>query len=155
VITMGADWNIRKAEMSDLPDIKKIADSHKRELGFVMRPVLARSIEHKELFVAVNDEGIIGFVQYHHRLDSQTTLHNIVVKPDYRESGIGQKLIEALEIESRSKNQGHILLKCPKGLPANDFYQCLGYKRVAEEQGKSRQLNIWRKTLATDAGFQT
>jgi N-acetylglutamate synthase-like GNAT family acetyltransferase len=150
---MNTDWNIRKAQMSDLQDIKKIADSHKRELGFVMRPVLARSIDHKELFVAVNGEGVIGFIQYHHRLDSQTTLHNIVVKPDYRKFGIGQKLIAALETESRSKNQGHVLLKCPKELPANDFYSHLGYERVAEEQGKSRELNIWQKTL--DAGFQT
>ena len=66
-----SDYVIRKAVDADLDEIKKIADSHKKELGFVMRPVLARSIAQEELMVAVNGVGIMGFIQYHHRRDER------------------------------------------------------------------------------------
>ena len=147
-MTLEQDWKIRKAILSDLHDIKKIADGHKQELGFVLKPVLARSIGQGELFVAVNGEGIIGFIQYHHRHDLQTTLHNIVVKPYYREAGIGKRLIEILETESSAKDQMLIQLKCPEDLPANGFYEHIGYNKVDVERGKTRRLNIWRKNLA-------
>ena len=143
------DWNIRKAEMSDLYEVKKLADSHKKELGFVLQPVLARSISQEQLFVAVNGESVIGFIQYHHRRDSQTTLHNIVVESNYRKLGIGQELTRKLETEARCKQQDFILLKCPVDLSANSFYKCIGYEKVGVQQGKARQLNIWRKGLGS------
>lgn len=146
-MTSTKDWTIRKAELADLYDVKQIADSYKQELGFILRPVLARSIDHRELLVAINGEGIIGFMQYHHRRDTQTTLHNIVVKSRYRKSGIGQKLIEFLEAESSSKEQTVIQLKCPADLEANNFYEHIGYEKVDMEKGKTRRLNIWRKIL--------
>lgn len=146
-MTSTKDWTIRKAELTDLHDVKQIADSYKQELGFILRPVLARSIDHRELFVAINGEGVIGFMQYHHRRDTQTTLHNIVVKSHYRKSGIGQKLIEFLEAESSSRAQTVIQLKCPTDLEANNFYEHIGYNKVDIERGKSRRLNIWQKKL--------
>lgn len=142
------NYFVRKAELNDLNAIKKIADNHKLELGFVMRPVLARSINQGELFVATNGNGIIGFLQYHHRRDSQTTLHNIVVETHYRKSGVGQTLISELEKESSLKDKEFIQLKCPEDLPANVFYECLGYTKINVETGKHRRLNIWQKLIA-------
>lgn len=141
------DYVIRKAVESDLDEIKKIADSHKKELGFIMRPALARSIAQEELIVAVNGVGIIGFIQYHHRRDEQTTLHNIVVVPSLRKKGIGQRLIQGLEAEAIAMDQNFILLKCPEDLDANEFYKSIGYKEVRKEAGKMRRLNIWTKDL--------
>ena len=146
-MTSTQDWTIRKAELADLDDIKHIADSYKQELGFILRPVLARSINLGGLFVAVNGEGIVGFIQYHHRRDAQTTLHNIVVESNYRKSGIGHKLIEFLEAESSLREQTMIQLKCPEDLESNAFYEHIGYKKVTVERGKTRRLNIWRKNL--------
>lgn len=148
-MTSTQDWTIRKAELADLDDIKHIADRYKQELGFILRPVLARSIDQGELFVAINGEGIVGFTQYHHRRDAQTTLHNIVVQSNYRKSGVGQKLIEFLEAESRLREQTTIQLKCPVDLEANSFYEHIGYEKVDVEKGKTRQLNIWRKILTS------
>ena len=139
--------SVRKAEMSDLSSIKKIADNHKQELGFVLEPILAKSIALGELLIAENGEGVVGFVQYHHRRDSQTTLHNIVVQAPYRKKGLGHQLIEALENEARSKDQITVRLKCPQDIPANSFYEHIGYERVEVEQGKRRQLHVWQKML--------
>jgi N-acetylglutamate synthase-like GNAT family acetyltransferase len=136
---------LRKAKREDIDAIKQLADGHRHELGFVRRPALLEAISQAEVVVAQNGEGIIGFMEYHHRRDEQTTLYNIVVQPIYRKSGIGRKLLQSLETEVRANGKSFILLKCPQDLPANTFYERLGYECVDVEMGKSRRLNIWRK----------
>ena len=138
---------IRKANLNDLEVIKKLADTHKRELGFILRPALARSIELEELMIATVKLEVVGFIQYHHRQDTQTTLHNLLIKADYRGNGIGKRLMQALENEVMSQNKQILSLKCPEELPANDFYARLGYQQVNIESGKQRRLNIWQKTI--------
>ena len=139
---------IRKATLANLDAIKAIADLHRHELGFVMRPALARSIGRGELIVAANSTGLIAFVEYHHRRDVQTTLYHIVVAPDYRRQGIGRRLIEQMANEARAAGKEIIMLKCPATLPANDFYARTGWLLVGSEPGKRCLLNLWQLVLA-------
>jgi ribosomal protein S18 acetylase RimI-like enzyme len=138
---------IRKAKPSDLDDIKILADAHRRELGFLRRSALLEAIQRQELLVAQNSSGIVGFVEYRHRRDQQTTLYNLVVRPDHLRLGIGRALTFALETEALQKAKSWILLRCPEDLPANEFYASIGYEKTNVEAGKLRRLNIWRKTL--------
>jgi len=136
-----------KAKPTDIDAIKQIADAHRRELGFVRRPALLESINRKEVFVAQNGEGLVGFMEFHHRRDSQTTLYNIVVSENHRRENIGRLLMQTLEVDAIKQNKSVILLKCPEELPANSFYKRLGYKLTNVDPGKSRRLNIWTKTV--------
>ncbi len=136
-------FSIRRATDSDLDAIKELADAHKRELGFVIRPALARSIEREELLIAENHAGVIGFVEYHHRQDEQTTLYHIAVAPDYRCMGVGKALIGKLCEEAVASDKQVILLKCPIDLPAHGFYDEMGFEIMGSEAGKERSLIIW------------
>ena len=139
----------RKAIIGDLDAIKQLADKHRNELGFVMRPSLEKSIHEEEIIIAVNDNSIIGFVHYHHRRDEQTTLYHIVVNPEYRLSGIGSELITRLKMEAGNIGKAFVLLKCPVPLASNIFYQAIGFKLTSTETGKERKLNIWQLDLET------
>ena len=66
-----SDFSVRKATQADLDAVKGLADSHKHELGFVLRPALSRSIAREELLVAENHASVIGFIEYHHRQDER------------------------------------------------------------------------------------
>ena len=143
-----SDLVIRTATQTDLERIKELADAHRDELGFVLRPALARSIVRGAVLAAENDRGLIGFVEYYHRRDEQTTLYHIVVAPDYRRQGIGRRLTERLAEEARAVGKEFIALKCPVALPANDFYSHTGWSLVGSEPGKSRPLNLWRLVMA-------
>jgi len=134
---------IRKAVPNDLDAIKQLTDQHRHELGFVLRPALQEAIADQELFVAEVEDLIAGFVHYHHRRDRQTTLYHIAVREERRGQGIGRALIEALSVESTSRGQRQILLKCPKNLAANDFYANIGLSLICAEKGKRRELNVW------------
>jgi len=113
---------IRKARIGDLDGIKVISDAYKNELGFVLRPALAESIKREEVFVAMNASRIVGFVEYHHRQDCQTTLYHIAVLIEKRCQNVGRALLDALCEEARNRGKTSIQLKCPQGIPANTFY---------------------------------
>lgn len=143
----GNNFAIRRALPEDIEAIKELADAHKHELGFLRRPSLREAIQRGELLVAQNGVGIVGFVEYRHRRDDQTTLYNLVVHPDHRCLGIGYQLVLALEQEAHQKEKSLVLLKCPEDLSSNFFYERIGYEKAAVEQGKNRRLNIWQKPL--------
>lgn len=138
---------IRKATPADLDSIKVIADAHRQELGFVLRPALARSIMRGEILVAENSQGLIGFVEYHHRRDEQTTLYHIVVVANHRRQGVGEALIDALCDEALRLGKQVIQLKCPADLPAQEFYARLEFDLLGQEEGKARPLTIWSLSL--------
>jgi len=142
-----SDLVVRKAVLSDLDALKSIADAHKHELGFVLRPALADSINRGQVLIAENSAGPIGFVEYRHRRDEQTTLYHIAVSPDHRRQGIGRRLMTALADDARRHDKIFIQLKCPAGLPANRFYARLGFQHLLTENGRRRPLLVWRIDL--------
>jgi len=146
-LTFGSEYVVRQASADDIDMIKQLADAHKHELGFLRRPALLEAIDRHELLVVQNGTGIIGFVEYRHRRDHQTTLYNIVIHSDYRQQGIGRELVKELEKEAYLKDKSVIQLKCPEDLVANGFYEHIGYEQISTEPGKSRRLNIWQKAL--------
>jgi ribosomal protein S18 acetylase RimI-like enzyme len=144
-LTFGVNcaFSNRKARSDDIEAIKAIADAHREELGFVLRPALEDSIQRGEILISENGTGLVGFVEYHHRRDEQTTLYHIVVKTEYRNQGIGRSLILALQKEAEAIGKNVIRLKCPADLPAQDFYDRMGFQIEGEAQGKRRRLVLW------------
>jgi len=134
---------IRQATPEDLGVIKHLADQHKKELGFVLRPALEKAITDQELLVAQVEDQVVGFVHYHHRRDGQTTLYHIVVDTNFRSQGIGKALVDALTLEAKRHGKRQILLKCPVDLAANSFYQRIGFSLLRDEEGNRRRLRVW------------
>ncbi len=146
-LTSGNETHIRPASLEDIDGIKQLADAHKHELGFLRRPALLEAIARGELLVAQNGSDIVGFVEYRHRRDQQTSLYNVVVHASQRGRGIGRRLVLAVEEAARSRGKSVVRLKCPEDLPANEFYAQLGYEKRDVESGKLRRLNVWQKRL--------
>ncbi|MCS6836815.1 MAG: GNAT family N-acetyltransferase [Anaerolineae bacterium] len=136
---------VRPATPDDLDAVKALFDAERQALGFVLRPSLAESIHRGEILV-VRDEGLLGAVHYRHRRDRQTTLYHIAVLSSRRRAGLGATLVEALKRECQARQARFILLKCPQGLPANQFYAAQGFQLQAQEAGKRRLLNVWTLT---------
>ncbi len=134
---------IRKATLDDISAIKDLADAHKYELGFMIRSALVRSVGRQEVFVAEDSTDIVGFVEYHHRKDRQTTLYHIAVRVNYRRKGVGRLLITTLVAEAREREKKSIQLKCPLDLAANRFYYRMGFSRIGIELGERRRLAVW------------
>ncbi len=151
------EFAVRAAQMDDIDAVKRLADAHRREIGFVIRASLVDACRRGELLVAVTrgpdlpivaaspiaGATIIGFVQSYFRKDGQTTLHTIAVDAAYRRLGIGRALVSALIDSSARRGMRSILLRCPIGLAANTFYAAIGFVEERIEDGKRQQLRVW------------
>lgn len=124
---------IRQAAIRDLDAIKKIADANRKEIGFVLRPVLMAGIARGEVHCAF-DDGVVGFVHWHMRLDGWCTIYEIATAMPGK--GIGTMLLKSVPKP--------LQLKCPDKSSANGFYEKNGGNLVATVDGRKRRLNIWQ-----------
>jgi len=147
---VGDGGTIRKGRPSDLDIIKAIADASRSAIGFVPRPALARGIECGWMLVAQSRQEVIGFANYRHRQDQQTTLYEICVAEGHRRGGIGRALLRALIKESRNVGKTVIRLKCPMDSEANSFYRRVGFVQSSQQPGKIRPLTCWERQLGDD-----
>ena len=150
---------VQMALIEHLQAVKRLADKHKRELGFINQAMLRKAIEAESLLVAplsidaVEAEQVetqaelAGFVHFYVRRDSVVTLYSIVVAQAYRQRGLGRQLFEELVRAACSRGKTEIRLKCPTELEANAFYERLGLKVASVEVGKHRPLNVWTYTI--------
>jgi len=146
---------VRWANGKDLKALKRLADEHRHELGFVKLPALEQAVKENRLLVAVNSSSpvprpshhIIGFVHFRCCKDGHATIYEIAVAPEWRGKGVGRKLVAAVIEQAKSQGCRVLRLKCPIDLPANGFYARLGFSRIAVEDGKLRPLAVWELIL--------
>lgn len=101
---------------------------------------LNESAERGEL-VLVND----GLCHWHLRRDGQLTIREIVVLPECRGQGIGKAILDRL---SAVEGATSIFAKCPASLPANGWYEHMGFVCEGIETTRTgRELKLWRKAL--------
>lgn len=127
---------IRRARLADVDGIKKLAQRHSDELGFVMKCTIEQGIGRGELLVAAADDEVVGFANTHRRRDGVTVLYELAVAEEHRHQGIAKQL---LGVMGRP-----LVAKCPAKLPSNKFYLRVGFRLVETVRGKSRTLNVWR-----------
>lgn len=141
---------IYEASREDAPGILALAKAYGDELGSISRyrSWLIQQIDRGEVFIAKTAGGkLVGFVSFHHnRLveDEHTTVYYLCTDSDYRRKGIGRLLMEAVANDARLCGKTLITLKCPSHLPANHFYESIGYElRGKEMDSDVGSLNIW------------
>jgi ribosomal protein S18 acetylase RimI-like enzyme len=148
---------VRLAKKRDLKAVKKLADGHRRELGFVRLPTLQQAVNERRIFVALLNPSpasrpssrIIGFVHFRCCKDGHATIYEIAVAPEWRGNGVGKALVQAVINEAKKQGCSVLRLKCPVDLPANGFYHRLGFVRIGIEtpDGNRRPLAIWQFPL--------
>lgn len=105
---------VRKATLQDIDSIKRIADKHTKEIGFVLKPALEKHCREGTLLVFETGGEISGFCNYHHRKDGINVIYEICVSDNSRHQGIGKALID--------KVPKPVQLKCPVDNESNKFY---------------------------------
>ena len=137
-----ADLDIRYANIDDCPIIQSICNEAKGVFGFIMLPSLQKGCHRKELIVATMIDKILGFAHFHDRRDGVRTIYEMSVRKEVQKQGIGRFLLNYL-FDTLPNSATGIRLKCPVDIPANAFYQRLGFSNCGVEKGRRRQLRIW------------
>lgn len=130
------NFKIVRAKLSDIEEIKKIADKNTDTIGFVLKPALEENCQRKTLIVAKDENGkVLGFCNYHKRKDGVNVIYEICVDYKYRGNGIASAILDKMPRPLR--------LKCPVDNESNKFYKRYGFTKVTVETGKKRKLNVW------------
>lgn len=82
-----------------------------------------------EVYVAVNDDIVVGFIQIeHHKWNRLSHIQGLVVHPNYRRLGIAKKLVEAIEISSKTISNLGIFVDTPvNNIVGRNFYTSAGF----------------------------
>jgi len=118
-------------------EAKAISSKFSSQLGFVNLAALQKAFESQELEVIPD----VGFCNFHHRRDGQTTIYEIATTR--HGEGWGRLLFYRVLCSAIERGCNIIVAKCPVDLPSNGFYERLGFELSAIEQGRKRQLNRW------------
>lgn len=133
-----------------IDSVKSLADANRDSLGFVPRKKIEEIVDQQRCIVALQNNEVIGFLIFRHRkIDLQTTLSDICVQTIHRCKHVGTMLIDELIHDCQQRHREFIQLKCPVDLPANGFYSRLGFDLYTTEDGKKRQLNVWRLAISS------
>jgi ribosomal protein S18 acetylase RimI-like enzyme len=145
---------IRGASQEDASAIRTLSEASQDELGSISqhRHWLTHQIDIGEVFVAETSEGeLVGFVVFNHdplTEHEHTTIYYLCIHSTYRGHGIGKRLMEAVAVDARLFGNRRITLKCPSDLPANHFYQSVGYTLEGNETAQEGdRLNVWTLSL--------
>ena len=100
-----------------------------------------------------NDRGELllvlhGMCHWHLRRDGQITIREIIVQRGHQGHGIGRSMVQKLEALGLEAGATSLFAKCPVDLPANGWYEAMGFALEGTETTPSgRRLNLWRLTL--------
>ena len=87
-----------------------------------------------------------GMCHWHLRRDGQVTIREIIVEKRRQRCGIGQGMLGRLILDNRTATS--LFAKCPVELPANGWYERMGFTLEGTETTRSgRELNLWRLPL--------
>ena len=145
---------IREASQEDASTMRALSEASQDELGSISqyRHWLTHQIDKGDVFVAeTNEEELVGFVVFNHNSLTEhehTTIYYLCIHSTYRRHGIGKRLMEAVAADARLFGNRRITLKCPTQLPANHFYQSIGYTLEGSETDRENgSLNSWTLSL--------
>ena len=127
---------IRKAAKSDLPEIETCAaDAYAMYVDRIGRepaPMVAdfaSAIEKGQLYVALEDKRLAGFVVFYPQRD-HVHLENVAVSPEFQKRGIGSGLIEFVEQQARAEGYCRLELYTNAKMTENlELYPRLGYQQ--------------------------
>lgn len=122
-------------------DAAALFQQHRDELGFVNRA----QCQENDLYTEYVDGEIAGAALGNHCVRKpQTTLYELAVSESHRRNGIAETLVSRMANDSPHEK---LIAKCPVDLPANNFYASTGWEKIDTEDGKQRDLHVWRLML--------
>jgi GNAT superfamily N-acetyltransferase len=92
----------------------------------------------RQVFVAVVDSSVVGTASLHGRV-----VRSVYVDPDHQGTGIGGKLMEAVEELARSQSIDGVSV--PSSITAQEFYRRRGFVFVRDEHHGDERTIVMKK----------
>ncbi|BDB02121.1 GNAT family N-acetyltransferase [Clostridium botulinum] len=114
----------------------KIEYASELELQFILdndrhvsKQLIKNKLKEKEIMISKDEDNkIIGWLRYSYFWDNTPFMNMLYLNENYRNKGIGKKLVEFWETEMKSKGYELVMTSTLSNEQAQHFYRKLGYK---------------------------
>jgi len=125
----------------DLPyviEIENISYPNPWQLSSFKGEIENRPISNPYVIIYRPLEKVIGYIIYWHLRD-EVQISNIAISPDYRQLGVGERVLRKVLLELRHKNVEFVFLEVrPSNLAARCLYEKLGLTILGLRKGYYR-----------------
>lgn len=92
-----------------------------------------------------------GLCRFHRRRDGWVSVREIIVLPSRRHDGVGRSLLNCvINRAGRVANIRGLVACCPADLPANGFWEQIGFRKAGTKMAPSgRRIIVWRLDLGS------
>jgi len=151
--------DIRYATKNDLSYIDHLQKKNAEDLSFYPKQVFEREMENNRILLALVNKQHAGYL-YHGSFNvNDLKIHQACIEYDLRGNWYGAALVNTLEDMSKINFKKGISLRCGSDIAANRFWQLMGFKCIAIQEGgvrRMRDINVWYKELEKDLfGFSS
>jgi putative acetyltransferase len=102
----------------------------KEQDKWISDTVVQQKIENKEVYIVQKGGKIIGWLRYNLFWDNVPFMNMIYFLDEYRQKGIGTKLVKYWEEEMKQKGYNSVLTSTQSNEGAQHFYRKMGYKEI-------------------------
>jgi len=136
-----------------LTTVQSFADKNKLALGFLPSSAFHEQAFRERLWVAIREENdeFLGYLLFGGRSPS-IKIFQLFVCPENRKQGVASYFVKQLVDFGEDNNYLSISAKVAADLPANRFWEIMGFKLVRQESGGKtlrRKINLRIKDLET------
>ncbi|MDR3798239.1 MAG: GNAT family N-acetyltransferase [Terracidiphilus sp.] len=139
--------------------VQKQGDSERDVLGFLPRAAYSEAAAQGKLYVATievaGEEHYAGHLMYGGKFP-HLRIFQLYTLPQFRGQHIGRELINSLAADAESQYYITISARVASDLPANEFWERVGFKTVRTVQGgltTGRQINLRKRELDSPTLF--
>lgn len=127
-LTLLGDVSWKNAYYDILPN--GILNEMTKKMDARVKHLQDQILENNRIFVAVEEEKLVGFVFYAKAQNSMYTdaaeIRDIYILPDYQKKGIGKELFECAITELKKLGFHTMILYCPVSGSSNEFFEKMG-----------------------------
>lgn len=136
---------------SAVKEVQEIADQYKNELGGCLFPSLISDAYFRDEIITVKRGlKVVGFLIHGSMKESEAVVRYTATHKSYVRQNIGTLLVDRLIQKAREANVAYIIAKVREDLPANKFWQKMGFAYTHFKLSKSKgdkQLYSYRLCL--------
>lgn len=147
---MGDVIEVDVAQPSDVVFIDSLQKVNAEELSFYPKVVFEREILASRILLARVNGDPAGYI-YHGAFAQILKIHQACIEYDLRGQLYGAQLVRFLEDIADKFDVMSITLRCGSNIPANGFWQAMGFYCQAVTPGgvrRMRDINNWRKDIS-------
>jgi len=136
--------------------VDQLQKKNAEALSFYPKQVFEREAEKGRIFLGLLNGQPCGYL-YVGAGGKDVKCHQVCIEYDARRRFYGAGIVAVMENYALENRATSITLRCGFDLDANKFWESLGYKCIAHQEGgirRMRTINVWRKWIALEL-FET